>query len=1015
MGISFFQQPAQSNAAGSRYSSVTCQRVGPQSDPGAQLLTGSGEAIFDAAAGETLLTVGSQSHAPGRVYCSGRQLLNAGNAQYMHGSNTPWHNWNEFGATSGNVYDGTWWNDEFLRLVDRGANSMRVWVNCDSTNLGIVLDSSGTASAPTAQFWSDLDDFMELAETHEVFVMPTIMSFDHFLWGTAGSERWHQMLGSEVKVQAFIDNVIVPICERYADNPWFWAIDLGNEIDWLTERMDLATPRSGTATPVGGGSLVVNFGQRLSDYVVGQQLYVNSVNMGAVVTRVSDTQCICTNAYSGASATFSAGNWGFSGCNWSTIQRYLAMASASIHELPLKPLVSMGCGTVKYCSTSYDGDYYSDTILAGITGNSRSYLDFHQIHWYNWAEPWYHLTYSPVAHGLTAKPAIMGELPGTWPGMNLPYVFAWKPQTYYASETTAGANRGMYVWKDDGGNKRIYRCVTSGTTGPVNGTAGADTGPSGTGTGIADGTAAWDYCTNNCTWRQSTEYSATNYDMVTSYDNSDGNGHGLWLCTTSGTSASGSGGPYGTGPTFEDGTVVWTYVRKAVTDEGDLFDILRDGGWYGQLGWTSNTVDLNNGWYSVDLQQIILKNWAGTTDYYQNAMVINDTGKVYRCLAQGKSAASGGPNGTDASISDGDNGLTWAYAYAITPPGWTSAGLAIKDWSDANEDLVYPDTSGTWSASGVAARQSLSRTWTAAGVSDEARMLVTLAASEANLIQRVGMFDANDGYFLEVSGATPTVSLVVRSSGTDTKIDRANWDSDVSLTLTLPQQIVVARDGFVGGLVRFGFLVGANVQWVHSVGNANEAKLASANVRLPLRWEIEATGDISGPLTLSAGAGAVVADSSQVTGCVVASNRQAASINVGGSSQVRELISLRVNSNFARHSTMRAKHITVINTSGEEYRFNWRLVLNADISGAGAWTTVAQSIADVNITRPITQNTGKLLATGFARGSVDRSLESMPMLNVGIDGVSDVLSLQIQNLESAEHYFYVSIEWEEIC
>jgi uncharacterized phage protein gp47/JayE len=51
--------------------------------------------------------------------------------------------------------------------------------------------------------------------------------------------------------------------------------------------------------------------------------------------------------------------------------------------------------------------------------------------------------------------------------------------------------------------------------------------------------------------------------------------------------------------------------------------------------------------------------WASGTDYDEEDLVTNDTGKIYFCKVAGTSAGSGGPTGTNATITD--NTVTWSY------------------------------------------------------------------------------------------------------------------------------------------------------------------------------------------------------------------------------------------------------------------------------------------------------------------------------------------------------------------
>lgn len=59
-------------------------------------------------------------------------------------------------------------------------------------------------------------------------------------------------------------------------------------------------------------------------------------------------------------------------------------------------------------------------------------------------------------------------------------------------------------------------------------------------------------------------------------------------------------------------------------------------------------------------QGLVAENWAGSKAYGSTEIQVqNDTGKCYKCITAGTSAASGGPTGTGADITDGT--VHWQY------------------------------------------------------------------------------------------------------------------------------------------------------------------------------------------------------------------------------------------------------------------------------------------------------------------------------------------------------------------
>ncbi|MBV5311985.1 MAG: cellulase family glycosylhydrolase [Prolixibacteraceae bacterium] len=164
------------------------------------------------------------------VTVSGNKFLVDGKEIVMNGANTPWNKWNDFGGN----YISSWWDAEFQKIKAAGGNSTRIWISCNG-EVGLLIASDGTVTGATAAFWSNLDDMFRLAQKNKIYVKATLISFDHFKNSHANYQRWRNMVLSDEKVTSFVDNYVVPFANRYKDNPYLWAIDVCNEIEWVNQ------------------------------------------------------------------------------------------------------------------------------------------------------------------------------------------------------------------------------------------------------------------------------------------------------------------------------------------------------------------------------------------------------------------------------------------------------------------------------------------------------------------------------------------------------------------------------------------------------------------------------------------------------------------------------------------------------------------------------------------------------------------------------------------------------------
>ena len=168
-----------------------------------------------------------------RVTIDGTQFKVNGKELWINGVNTPWQNWNDFGGN----FEESFWDSHFAELHENGVNASRIWVNCNGMSI-VRLKSDGTVQAVDEEHWTHLDKLFELAEKHEIYIMATFLSFDHFKDGNTGCEKFRQMVSDDTATQSYIDSYVIPFVERYGQNPYLWSIDLMNEPDWVHENAE---------------------------------------------------------------------------------------------------------------------------------------------------------------------------------------------------------------------------------------------------------------------------------------------------------------------------------------------------------------------------------------------------------------------------------------------------------------------------------------------------------------------------------------------------------------------------------------------------------------------------------------------------------------------------------------------------------------------------------------------------------------------------------------------------------
>ncbi|HEX7583250.1 MAG TPA: T9SS type A sorting domain-containing protein [Prolixibacteraceae bacterium] len=165
-----------------------------------------------------------------QITVSGNKFLVDGKEIFMNGANTPWNNWNDFGGS----YVSTWWDSEFQRIKNAGGNSTRIWITCNGT-VGVNISADGTVTGVTNAFWSNVDDMFRLAKKNKIYIKATLISFDHFKNSNSKFQSWRNMVLNNDKVETFVTNYTIPFVNKYKDNPYLWAIDVCNEIEWVNQ------------------------------------------------------------------------------------------------------------------------------------------------------------------------------------------------------------------------------------------------------------------------------------------------------------------------------------------------------------------------------------------------------------------------------------------------------------------------------------------------------------------------------------------------------------------------------------------------------------------------------------------------------------------------------------------------------------------------------------------------------------------------------------------------------------
>ena len=296
-------------------------------------------------------------------------------------------------------------------------------------------------------------------------------------------------------------------------------------------------------------------------------------------------------------------------------------------------------------------------------------------------------------------------------------------------------------------------------------------------------------------------------------------------------------------------------------------------------------------------------------------------------------------------------------------------------------------------------------------------LLVTgnLNGVTANTRKRVGMFDANNGVFFEMSGSTMRVVVRSNTSGSvvDTAVDQSSWNLDrldgtgasgITLDPTLQQILFIDLQWLGSGRVRFGTVIGGQLVYAHQVLNANVLSVPyMRTASLPVRAELENTATSAGTNTRLTCVAVFSEGGYGIEGVVRTVNNGTTTKAVAGTTRV-PILSLRKTSSFA-NVPVRVLDATVMANSADDLLIT--IVINGSLTGAAYASARGACERDVSATA-ITGGTDvtSFYVRGAAGSPSTRTIEDIfkaanILLGSDLAGASDVVSVVAQSLSGA--------------
>jgi len=300
-----------------------------------------------------------------------------------------------------------------------------------------------------------------------------------------------------------------------------------------------------------------------------------------------------------------------------------------------------------------------------------------------------------------------------------------------------------------------------------------------------------------------------------------------------------------------------------------------------------------------------------------------------------------------------------------------------------------------------------------------------MGALKANVRQRIGYFDASNGFFFQQDGTNLSVVRRTFTSGAavDNAVNQSSWNLDkldgtgssgVTITTADIQTFIIDFAGF-GGSIRMGVLFtdssgATRPVYCHQFIIPNTLTLVSASTAsLPLRWEITNTAAAASGTTMVQIGGAVYSEGGFDGHGVVVSQPTTASRAVGGT---YPLLSVRLKAGFNRGSIFPLRYASVT-SNGSVYQA--QVVIGGTLTGA-AFSNTTGSATEFDQSATAIAG-GVAIATTFtsangARATQDE-IDNGLVAAADIAGTADIVSLVITTLATTPT-IWGALTWREI-
>ena len=343
-----------------------------------------------------------------------------------------------------------------------------------------------------------------------------------------------------------------------------------------------------------------------------------------------------------------------------------------------------------------------------------------------------------------------------------------------------------------------------------------------------------------------------------------------------------------------------------------------------------------------------------------------------------------------------------------------TSGSGTGTTYDANESSQTLTVSNT--TAGTRVRQTKMRFNYQPGKSQLIFLTFNMQGAAANITKREGIFDEQNGLFLELDGTT--VNFVRRTyvtgSAVDTEVAQASWNLDtmdgsgasgITLDWTKTQIMIIDFEWLGVGRARMGFVVDGKVYYAHEFLNTNSLDVVYMTTpNLPLRSEISNDGSGAADSMTQICSTVISEGGSQDLGVIRYASTDGTHTTATTENTIYAVLGIRLKSNYLGAAVNVLNAALQIQSATD--KCEWILIGNPTV--AGTFTYADESYSAIQVARGATANTvtggikwaGGYIESGGAQsgsaGSASAGIANAIRLGSAIDGTPDEIVLCVR-------------------